>query len=172
MPSPDELIGSFQDDGGNGRERFESAEEFKKRAQREVNRAASERLSPAQQEQLDISFDTEGGDDDQLLMKQYNLLDDRDQYRFEQFAGRDGVSVVSTNMEWTDDNERLIYFVMYHVQPRIYNRMRWREIEDPDLHAIPPETDDSTSSRGRFEAIGYAIDRWIARATMWLSGWF
>jgi hypothetical protein len=167
MPGPSDLIGSLQEEENP----FKSAEEFKKKAQREVNRAASQRLSPSQQEQLDISFDTEDGSEDQLLMKQYDLLDDRDQYRFEQFADRDGVSVVSTNMEWTEGNERLIYFVMYHVQPAIYNRMRRREIQDPTLHALPPEESGRPPGRGRFEAIGHAIDRWIAGARRWLLSW-
>lgn len=167
MPSPDSLINSFQD-GGSGQEssRFESAEEFREQAQREVNRAASENLSPAQQEQLNLSFDTEQGSEEQLLMKQYDLLDDRDQYRFEQFAGRDGVAVVNTNMQWTDDNERLIYFVMYHVKPVVYDRMRRREIEDPTLHAVPPE-ETTTDSRGQFESIGHTIDQWLASVRRW-----
>lgn len=167
MPGPSDLIGSLQEEENP----FKSAEEFKEKAQREVNRAASQRLSPSQQEQLDISFDTEDGSEDQLLMKQYDLLDDRDQYRFEQFADRDGVSVVSTNMEWTEGNERLIYFVMYHVQPAVYNRMRRREIQDPTLHALPPEESGRPSGRGRFEAIGHAIDQWISGARRWLLSW-
>lgn len=167
MPGPQDLIDSFGDDS------FETAEEFKQHAQKEINREASRRLSPSQQERLNMSFDAGEGDGDaQLLMKQYDLLRTRDQYRFEQFASRDEVEVVSTNMEWTDGNENLIYFVMYHVPPSLYNRMRRPEVEDPTLHAIPPEEKPDSPSRGRFERMGYAIDRWIARVSTWFSSWF
>jgi hypothetical protein len=156
MPGPSDLIENFGDEFGE--DSFGDADEFADGVRRMAGRLKS-RLPPSERDRMDMSVkvddDIDADGDKRLLMETYDLLDVQDRFEFEKFVQRGGVEPVNSSWEWANDNQNLVYFVMYHVSDEVYRERRQKQIR--------PDT-----APGPMERAGRKIDVFFA----WLMSFF
>lgn len=145
-PGPGDLINEF----GEEKSPYDDADSFIKQMRRDIAEK-KKNLPPSERERVDASFDVEGeigGDEDErLLIETYDLLEEADRYRFEAFVQQEQVRPINSSWKWADDNQQLVYFVMYHVSPQIYQEKR-QEYISPQPKAGP------------MERLGRTLDGW------------
>lgn len=156
MPSPEELLQDLQDDPPD------TAEEFKDTQERAFNQAAQQMLNPSERERLRANFDVEGdaGDDQRLLIMQFDLTAQDDRFQVEEILAYDEVSAVGSNMKWVEQDCH--YYLYLQVPPSFYERVRQTELSNPALSPLSefePEPEGMTPYERWGRRLGRFVDR-------------
>jgi hypothetical protein len=156
MPSPEELLEQMQEDPPD------TAEEFKDTQERAFNQAAQQMLNPSERERVRASFDVEGdaGDDQRLLLMQFDLTSRADRFQVEEILAYDEVSPAGSNMKWV--GQTCYYYLYLQVPPSFYERARSTQLSNPALSPLSeaePEPTGMTPYEGWLRRVGRAIDR-------------